>query len=115
MSKYRTTKKAIRETYGTANIYKIGYANLQYLLKYTEPFAYSTRVEGWACDYYHVGNGIVLCDGYDPIGKKVDYDTLRLFDNKAKEVWDKFHYTDPMLCERLIGNMVADFVGTIRR
>lgn len=112
--KYKTTRKSVRETYGNANIFEVGYGNLQYLLKFVSPFAYSTRVEGWACDYYDIGKGIVLCDGYAPIGKKVDYDTMRLFDEKAKEIWDEFHYTDHAKCEKLIGNLIADFIGTIK-
>lgn len=39
--KYRTTKKAIRES--GAIIYKIGYCDLQFLLRFNNPFAYSGR------------------------------------------------------------------------
>ena len=112
--KDKITRKKVRETYGNANIYSIGNCNLQYLLKYLSPFAYSTRVEGWACDYYDVGKGIILCDGYAPIGKKVDFDTMRFFDEKAREIWEEYHYTDYEKCERLITNMLADFIGTIK-
>lgn len=115
MGKYRTTKKAIREKYGAKNIYSIGNCNLQFLLKYISPFAYSTRVEGWACDYYDMGKGVIFCDGYDPIGKKIDYDMMHMFDEKAREVYDELHYVNPELCEKLITNMVADFMGTIGR
>lgn len=114
MGKYRTTRKAIKETYGAANVYSVGYANLQHMLKYINPFAYSTRAEGWACDYYDIGKGVVLSDGYAPIGKKIDYDVMRLFDDKAREIWDELHYTDSEKCEKLIGNLVADFIGTIK-
>jgi len=114
MAKYRTTKKAIREKYGDANIYSIGSCNLQFLLKYVSPFAYSVRTEGWACDYYDMGKGIVLCDGYSPIGKKVDFDVMELFDRKAREVWEEYHYTDEDKCEKMITNMLADFVGSIK-
>ena len=45
MSKYRTTKKSIKEDY--THILGTGYCNLQNLLRAEEPFAYSTRAEGW--------------------------------------------------------------------
>ena len=114
MAKYATSRKAIRERFGNANIYCIGNCNLQNLLKYVSPFAYSTRAEGWACDYYDVGRGIILCDGYAPIGKRVDYDTMYLFDGKAREIWDEYYYTDAEKCETLITNLLADFIGTIK-
>lgn len=112
--KYRTTRKAIKETYGNANIYEVGSGNLQYLLRFIDPFAYSTRVEGWACDYYDIGNGIVLVDGYAPFGKKVNFDTMKLFDDKAREIWDEFYHADYELCKKLTQNLVADFRGIIK-
>lgn len=51
--KYRMTKKAIRES--GAIIYKIGYCDLQFLLRFNNPFAYSEGVYGWSCDYYRIG------------------------------------------------------------
>ena len=109
--KYKTTRKEIKERY---DVYCIGNGNLQFLLKYITPFGYSTRAEGWACDYYDVGKGIVLCDGYAPIGKKVNFDTMRFFDEKAKEIWEEYYYTDYEKCEQLITNLLADFIGTIK-
>lgn len=114
MGKYETTKKAIYEKYGKANVYSIGNCNLQNMLNYEYPFAYSTRVEGWACDYYDVGKGIILCDGYDPIGKKVSFDTMRLFDEKAREILDEFRYDGDGKAKQMLTNLIADFVGTIK-
>ena len=83
MAKYRTTKKAIREIGDP--IYKVGYCNLQNLLRAFDPFAYSTRAEGWACDYYYLNN-VIISTGYAPIGRKTDYDLCREYDQKAFEV-----------------------------
>lgn len=83
MSKYKTTKKTIKEGYN--KILCIGNGNLQYMLRYIDPFAYSTRAEGWACDYYNI-NGTILCDGYAPIGKNVSYDLMKKYDNRAREI-----------------------------
>lgn len=81
--KFKTTKKAMRENYNT--ILKIGYCNIQNLLQYEDAIAYSTRAEGWACDYYKVGN-VIICEGYAPIGKSVPYDLQREYDKKAEEI-----------------------------
>lgn len=81
--KIKTTKKSIRESGNP--VYKIGYCNAQWLLKYQEPFAYSTGAEGWACDYYLVGN-VIISTGYAPIGKAVDYEMLREYDDKARKI-----------------------------
>ena len=83
MSKYKTTKKAIREMYDP--IYCVGYCNLQNLLRFRDPFAYSTRAEGWACDYYNM-DSFIICTGYAPIGRKTDYNLCREYDQKAREV-----------------------------
>lgn len=81
--KFRVTKKAMRESGKT--IIKIGYCNAQFLLRFQNEFAYSTRAEGWACDYYEV-NGAIISTGYAPIGKTVDYNTIHEYDNKAREI-----------------------------
>lgn len=114
MGKCRATRKEIKNRYGSANVYSIGNCKLQHLLTYLDPFAYSTRAEGWACDYYDIGKGIVLSDGYAPIGKKVDFDLMRLFDEKARQIWDEYHYTNPDKAKWMIGNLIADFIGTIK-
>ena len=75
--KYKTTKKAIREMGDP--VYCVGYANLQNLFRFVDPFAYSTRAEGWACDYYSVGN-VIISTGYSPIGRKTDYKLCREYD-----------------------------------
>jgi hypothetical protein len=81
--KFKTTKKAIREGYGT--ILSIGYCNIQNLLKYENEIAYSTRAEGWACDYYEVNN-VCISTGYAPIGKSVDYELQRKYDGEAEKI-----------------------------
>lgn len=81
--KLKTTKKAIRQSGQT--VLKIGYCNAQFLLRFKSAFAYSARVEGWACDYYEV-NGVIISTGYDPIGKKVDYNLIREYDDQARQI-----------------------------
>ncbi len=86
MSKYRTTKKAMKESYD--KIICVSYCNLQSLLRFQEPFAYSTRAEGWSCDYYDI-DGILISTGYAPIDSKrtkSSYDICRKYDSAAYKI-----------------------------
>lgn len=82
--KFKATKKEMRQS--GRDILKIGYCNAQFLLRGFDPVAYSARREGWACDYYDI-NGVYISTGYDPIGKAVDYEMLREYENKARKIW----------------------------
>lgn len=85
--KYRTTKREIRNC--GATVYKVGYCNLQNLLRFNDPFAYSGGVYGWACDYYRIGgtfDGVIISTGYNPIGKIIDYNILKEYDGKAGKI-----------------------------
>lgn len=82
--KLKTTKKEVKLYY--YRILSAGYCEMQYLLNYIKPFGYSSRAEGWACDYYEVG-GCCISTGYSPIASqhmKDDYHLIREYDNKAK-------------------------------
>ena len=84
--KFLTTKKAVRNGY--AHIIGTGYCSLQSLLYFRDPVAYSTRVEGWACDYYSFG-GTVISTGYSPlttVNATVGYDRVAWYDDKAKAI-----------------------------
>lgn len=84
--KFKVTKKQMKENYD--KIVKISYCNAQFLLRYAEPIAYSTRIEGWACDYYDI-DGVLISTGYAPLEAKnthCDYETVRRYDNMAMEI-----------------------------
>ena len=88
MSKYRTTKKEMNEGY--THIVGTGYCNLQYLLRFEEPFAYSTRAEGWSCDYYDIDD-VLICTGYAPMRSKrtkSNYQIENEYDEKAREIYN---------------------------
>ena len=92
MSKEKYTRKAIKETFGNSNVLAVGYCNLQHLLYGLDAFGYSTRAEGWACDYYEIGNKCIST-GYSPIGTPVAYKICAKYDNKAREIvesWGKY-------------------------
>ena len=88
--KRKTTFKAVRNDY--KKIIKVGYSRLQYLLYYMEPFAYSTRAEGWACDYYFIDfkNDIVISTGYAPIGENIDYKIIDKYESAASKIVNSF-------------------------
>ena len=82
--KYRTTAKAVRNGYGT--VYSIGYCDMQALLRYSEPVAYTCGVYGWNADIYDFGN-VAICTGYRPFGNvSTDYNTTSKYEKLAEEI-----------------------------
>lgn len=80
--KFRTTRKAIKENYGT--IIKVSYCGLQNLLTHLEPTSYVTRAEGWAADIYELAPDVALVTGYAPFGNVIAYyDICRRYNNEA--------------------------------
>nr|DAX35645.1 MAG TPA: hypothetical protein [Bacteriophage sp.] len=87
--KYKTTKKATQSNY--RNIIKIGYADLQFLLKFTEPTAYTHGVYGWNADVYDFGN-IAIVTGYRPFGNiSPDYKIVDKYNELGKEIYEEEH------------------------
>ena len=86
MIKLKATKKEMRE--GCYYILSVGYCSMQSLLNKQRPFAYSSRAEGWACDYYEVDE-VLISTGYAPLSNKnmkCDYSLIREYENKALEI-----------------------------
>jgi hypothetical protein len=84
--KFKTTKKNMKDNYD--KIISIGYCNAQQLLRYENEIAYSTRAEGWACDYYDV-DGVLISTGYAPLTEKnakKNYDLMSEYNNKAEVI-----------------------------
>ena len=82
--KFKTTAKAIRESYGKK--IKISYCGAQHLLQYHAPIAYTCGVYGWNFDVYIV-NGVTICTGYrNMVGCSVDYDILDEYETAAEKI-----------------------------
>tara|TARA_Y100000592_G_scaffold61794_1_gene96536 strand:- start:1034 stop:1384 length:351 start_codon:yes stop_codon:yes gene_type:complete len=82
-----TTKKQIKENTHPDHLLAVGYCDLQYLLRFEKPFAYSKGVCGWSCDYYEIefdNQTYIISTGYSPIGKMIDYDLTKNFEEKAR-------------------------------
>lgn len=103
--KLQTTKKQIRQGYNT--ILSVGYCELQSLLNYESPFAYSAGVYGWSCDYYNI-DGVVICTGYSTIGERVNYDLVKEYEAKAEKI-RRDMYTHKDISKKL-SKLVREFV-----
>jgi hypothetical protein len=83
--KYKTTAKELKEGYHT--IISVGYCELQFLLKYENPVAYSKGVYGWNFDVYDF-EGVAIVTGYRGMpskNSKMDiYYLAREYDKKAQ-------------------------------
>ena len=94
MIKLKATKKEMREGY--YYIFSVGYCSLQSLLREQRPFAYSTRAEGWACDYYEI-EGVLISEGYAPLASKnmiKNYSLIMEYENKALEIDSLFFHLE---------------------
>ena len=85
MIKLKATKKEMRKHW---YILSAGYCSMQSLLNEQRPLAYSTRAEGWACDYYEI-DGVLISTGYAPLSNKnmtKDYSLIMEYENKALKI-----------------------------
>lgn len=85
--KLHATIKEIRE--GSSKLLSVGYCDMQHLLQYESPIAYSSGVYGWNFDAYLV-NGITICTGYRGMPKNYrmadNWRLVREYEKKAEKV-----------------------------
>lgn len=105
--KIKVTKNSIKENF--SSILSIGYCDVQYLTRYKNPFAYSSGVNGWSCDYYEIDN-ICLSTGYSPIGKSVDYKILRKYELKAQKIVTNYEL-NYKLQEKRVNKLLVEFLN----
>jgi len=82
--KFKTTAKVLKAGY--YYIIKAGYCDLQNLLHYKNPVAYSSGVYGWNFDVYNI-DGVAIATGYRGMphkNTKEDYKLIREYDKKAE-------------------------------
>ncbi len=83
--KFKTTQKAIRKGY--QNVIAIGYCDLQTLLNYENPIAYTTRREGWGSDIYEINPSTCIVTGYAPFGNiRPSWKRTREYEEKARNI-----------------------------
>ena len=85
--KFKTTKKAIVE--GSAKIVSAGYCDLQYLLRYHEPLAYTCGVYGWNFDVYEI-DGLTICTGYRNMPGKTA-NNIREYEKKTEKIAENWN------------------------
>lgn len=107
--KLKITKTQIKNNF--VKIYSIGYCDIQYLTYYKNPFAYSSGVNGWACDYYEIEN-VCLSTGYNPIGQNVDYKILRKYELKAQKIVLNYEL-DYKTREKKVNKLLNEFIKTL--
>ena len=116
MTKTKATKKEMKQKYN--KIISIGYHNLQSLLDYENPIAYSAYRDGWACDYYVVKN-ILISTGYNPLKnknvKRASFDVIMQYEDAARSI--RYDYNLPFeqkkerlssLLNQFINECIAD-------
>ena len=87
--KYKTTKKAVTSNY--RNIIRLGAVELYYLLKFTEPAAYTSGVYGWNADVYDFDN-VAIVTGYRPFGNITpNYDIVEKYNQLGREIYEEEH------------------------
>lgn len=87
--KYKTTKKEVKSNY--RSIIRLGAVELYYLLKFTEPVAYTSGVYGWNADIYDLGN-VAIVTGYRSFGNiSPDYDIVEKYNKLSKEIYEEKH------------------------
>lgn len=86
MSKIHTTIKYVKNVWG--NVYRCGYCDLQYIMRYEEPMYYNSGVYGWNCDVYcDFKNDVAITTGYrNMAGRVIPHELIERYSNVAKEI-----------------------------
>ena len=109
--KFKTTQKAIKESY--SKIVKVGYCNLQSLLNFKTPVAYTCGGDGWHADIYDI-NGVAIVTGYQPFGNiKADYDVCRKYEIKAEKL--RYSNTNFKKREKQLSKMINKFIEEVTK
>lgn len=91
--KFKSTKKEIMANFN--KIICVPYCNLQNLLYYEDPVAYTVRREGWAADIYDMGGGVAIVTGYAPFGTiRLSYEMNKKYDDEARKIYYKYKYEE---------------------
>lgn len=90
--KFKCTKRDIMANYD--KVIKVGYCDLQNLLKYESPIAYTAGVYGWNADIYDFG-GVAIVTGYRPFGNiHPNWEIIDKYEKEAKNIYNNYRYDD---------------------
>lgn len=110
--KFRTTKKAVMGGYDT--VICIGYCDLQHLLNYKVPVAYTAGREGWGADIYDFDSTAIVT-GYTPFGTiRPKYELVREYEDKAKHIlYSRCDYDHADL-RSMLDELIAEFIKVVK-
>ena len=111
MYKLETTKKSVKAAF--PRIISIGFCDLQNLLYYESPIAYTHGVYGWNSDVYRIKPTIVIVTGYRPFGNiNPSHELIKKYEGRARNVQDSDASYDDKKKEvqELLEFFVADVV-----
>ena len=109
--KLKTTNKQIRENF--CKVLSIGYCDVQYLLEFRKPFAYTSGIYGWNADFYEIGN-FCISTGYRPIGEKVDYILLQELESQARNIYVDYNL-DRETKEKQIDELLNKLINSLKK
>ena len=80
------TMKNIKKEY--PKIIKVGYCELQNLLRFKNADFTTSGVYGWNADIYTVSIDTAICTGYRPLGNiELKRDIIKKYDDKALKIY----------------------------
>lgn len=84
--KQHTTIKAIRNNW--TKVFRCGYCDLQYIMKYEDAQYYNSGVYGWNCDIYcDFSRDIAITTGYrNMTGRAIPSEILTKYSEAAKAI-----------------------------
>lgn len=92
-----------------ANIIRVGYCELYYLLKGIERIGYTSGAYGWNADVYEANN-VVIVTGYRPFGNiRPSYELTSEYNEKAKKLC-KEPCRDTDALNTKINKLLNDFI-----
>lgn len=104
--KFQTTRKRIMKN--TPTVISVGYCDLQELLSYEEPAAYTAGRDGWNADVYNFGYAAIVT-GYRPFGNvKPDYELVRRYERAANDI--TFTNMSDTKKKELLHEMITAFI-----
>ena len=105
--KFKTTRKYIMENYNT--VLSVGYCDLQYLLRWENPIAYTSGTYGWNADIYNIG-GVAIVTGYRPFGRHVDHDKIAAVEAEARKIVETVKYDEQ---QEALKTLILDFIASV--
>lgn len=107
---FKCTRKDINGMY--RNVYKVGYCDLQTLLRNVREVGYNSGVYGWNWTAYELDADTVIVTGYRNLtGDRIDGEIIREYESRAKQIEKDASWEDR---SRLIDELLDEFKEAIK-